>query len=197
MKLLIDSSTNYLYLAIYDQNKNFLTSMLRSSKNDHSETLVDTLKTFLDKNHYYVNDIEALFVGRGPGSYTGVRISGTVAKVLGLVKKIPLYSFSTLDLLLVSMIKENDQKVLAKIEAKKNHSYYKKAIIKNHHLVMETPDLFNHDDALDSNGYQIISPNEEIFLSNDLFKIILDEHLYQEEDVFSYVPNYLRPEING
>ena len=45
MKLLIDSSTNYLYLSIVNNNE--IKSFVRSGKNDHSETLVDFLNNFL------------------------------------------------------------------------------------------------------------------------------------------------------
>ena len=96
MKLFMDSSTNYLYLALYSDKE--VSSFLRNGKNDHSETLVDVLDKFLKENNVTVDDITEIFVGRGPGSYTGVRISGTVAKVLALIKNKKLFSFSTLDL---------------------------------------------------------------------------------------------------
>ena len=80
----MDSSTNYLYLALYSDKE--ISSFLRNGKNDHSETLVDVLDKFLKENNVTVDDITEIFVGRGPGSYTGVRISGTVAKVLALIK---------------------------------------------------------------------------------------------------------------
>jgi tRNA threonylcarbamoyl adenosine modification protein YeaZ len=122
----MDSSTNYLYLALYSDKE--ISSFLRNGKNDHSETLVDVLDKFLKENNVTVDDITEIFVGRGPGSYTGVRISGTVAKVLALIKNKKLYSFSTLDLLLASKINE-DGLYMPRIVAKKNHSYFKLAKI--------------------------------------------------------------------
>ena len=111
MKLFMDSSTNYLYLALYSDRE--INSFLRNGKNDHSETLVDVLDKFLKENNVTVDDINEIFVGRGPGSYTGVRISGTVAKVLALIKNKKLYSFSTLDLLLASKLEQGDIVVLS------------------------------------------------------------------------------------
>ena len=84
MKLFIDSSTNYLYLSLYEHNQE-IDSLVRDGKNKHSETIIDYLKAFLLKNNLCVDDLDSVFVGRGPGSYTGVRISGTIAKVLALV----------------------------------------------------------------------------------------------------------------
>lgn len=196
MKLFLDSSTNYLYLALYDGNKE-ISSMVRNGRNDHSETLVDVLKNFLLNSGKSVDDISSVYVGRGPGSYTGVRISGTVAKVLALVKNLKLYSFSTLDLLLASKL-ESDGLYVARIQAKKNHSYYKVAKVSSGKLIFESNDLFSCDDVLDNyKEYNFIEVSEELLKENNLAKKILDEKLYEEEDVFNYVPNYLRNEING
>ena len=139
MKLFMDSSTNYLYLALYENNE--IATYVRNGKNDHSETLVDVLNKFLNENNITVDEIDEIFVGRGPGSYTGVRISGTVAKVLALVKSKKLYSFSTLDLLLVSKVNE-DGLYMPRIMAKKNHSYFKLAKVTRRNIDIEKEDSF-------------------------------------------------------
>lgn len=195
MKLFLDSSTNYLYLALYETKE--ISTFVRSGKNDHSETLVDLLEMFLKNNKISVDDIKEIYVGRGPGSYTGVRISGTIAKVLALVKNKKLYSFSTLDLMLASK-SQTDGKYLARIVAKKNHSYYKLATISKRCITFDTNDLFSHDEALmQYQGIDIVEVDDEAFNSKNLTTFILDNNLYQEEDIYNYVPNYLRSEING
>lgn len=70
------------------------------------------------KNNVDTKDINEILVGRGPGSYTGVRISGTIAKVLALVRNCKLYSFSTLDLLLCHKVGTSGT-YIARIVAKK------------------------------------------------------------------------------
>ena len=91
MKLLIDSSTNYLYLSLVNNNE--IKYFVRSGKNDHSETLVDFLNKFLNENSITIDDITEVYVGRGPGSYTGLRIAGTVGKVLAHIKNKKFFSF--------------------------------------------------------------------------------------------------------
>ena len=59
---------------------------MRYGKNDHSETLVDFLEKFLKEHNVNLEDINEICVGRGPGSYTGLRIAGTVGKVLAYTK---------------------------------------------------------------------------------------------------------------
>lgn len=195
MKLFMDSSTNYLYLALYENYE--IATYVRNGKNDHSETLVDVLNKFLNENNISVDQIDEIFVGRGPGSYTGVRISGTVAKVLALVKSKKLFSFSTLDLLLVSKVNE-DGIYMPRIMAKKNHSYFKLAKVNKGNINIEKEDSFLIDDELvPFENYQRIEADDETFNTKGLTNTIIKLNLYQEEDIFTYVPNYLRSEING
>lgn len=195
MKLFLDSSTNYLYLALYSDKE--IAHYVRNGKNDHSETLIDALDVFLKNNDLTVDELDSVYVGRGPGSYTGVRISGTIAKVLALIKNKPLYSFSTLDLLLASKINE-DGDYVAKIVAKKNHSYYKVASICDKKIIFKTEDLFKADDEIiEFSENKLIEVNDDVFNKRGLTEIIIDNKLFQEEDIYTYVPNYLRAEING
>lgn len=204
MKLLMDSSTDYLFLALYDETKKEVyDTLIRNGKHDHSETLIDNLQLLLEKNHITCDDLDAILVGRGPGSYTGVRISGTIAKVLALIKGKKLYSFSTLDLLLASKIKK-DGTYLARIVAKKNHSYYKVAKMTNQTIEYLTSDLFGLDEEVFTPYQDVKETGNFIEVNDDLFKeanllakTIVEKHLYQQEDVYNYVPNYLRSEING
>ena len=43
MKLFMDSSTNYLYLALYDNGKE-ISTLVKDSRNRHSETISDNLE---------------------------------------------------------------------------------------------------------------------------------------------------------
>lgn len=196
MKLFMDSSTNYLYLALYDHHQE-IDSLVRDGKQKHSETIIDYLEAFLLKNNLNVEDLDSIFVGRGPGSYTGVRISGTIAKVLALVKNLKLYSFSSLDLMMVSNI-NNNGKFLVRIIAKKNHSYYKLASIMHQKITFESEDTFSHDALLEPlKEYKMIEVSADLFQTKQLSTYLFEQNLYKEEDIFQYVPNYLRSEING
>lgn len=193
MKLFIDSSTSYLYLAILSDKGNY--SYMRYGKNDHSETLVDFLELFLKEHNIKLDDISQICIGRGPGSYTGLRIAGTVGKVLAYTKDKTFKSFSSLDLLLASVINE-DGKYLIKTLAKKNHSYIKAVEIKNNIINIITPDSFVCDDELTKySEYKVIEVSDELFKSPCLAKNLYEHNLLQEESKYEYVPNYLRSGI--
>ena len=190
MKLLIDSSTNYLYLSIVNNNE--IKSFVRSGKNDHSETLVDFLNKFLNENNITIDDITEVYVGRGPGSYTGLRIAGTVGKVLAHIKNKKLYSFSSLDLILESVI-EQDGLYILKIDAKKKHSYYKVVEIKDHNLNIIVDESFGEDEVAfkEYENYQILEMNDEFFNTNPALNII-KYNLFKEESTLDFTPNYIR-----
>ena len=55
------------------------------------------VKEVLDEKGLTVKDLEAVCVGRGPGSYTGLRVGVSTAKGLCFGAGIPLLSSGTLD----------------------------------------------------------------------------------------------------
>ena len=191
MKLYIDSSTAHLYLALVEKNAYFT----RSGKNDHSETLVDYLESFLKENNVTVDDISEVVVGRGPGSYTGLRIAGTVGKVLSFTKNIGFKSFSSLDLLLASVL-DTDGLYISRIIAKKNHSYIKVVKVENGVINTILDDSFVEDSALEEyKDYIMIEPSVELFSTSHLAKTLDLHNLTKEESKYDYVPNYLRSGI--
>ena len=192
MKLLIDSSTNYLYLAIINNEQ--VNSFVRFGKNDHSETLVDYLNKFLQQHQISVQDIKEVYVGRGPGSYTGLRIAGTVGKVLSHINNKKLYSFSSLDLILAPKL-ETPGLYISRIDAKKNHSYYKIVNIENNEVKVIVEETFGENTIFENYpDYQILEMTEEFFEENPALNII-KYNLYQEESTLDYTPNYIRSGI--
>ncbi len=195
MKLFIDCATYYLYLAVIDDN-NKAYAFSKFSKNNHSETLTFFLEEFLQKNALKIEDITEIYVGRGPGSYTGLRIAGTVGKVFAFIKKLPLYSFSSLDLLACKVI-DKKGKYLIKIRAKKDYSYIK-AYTVNSKPILDIDDSFVEDIFLSNyKDYKVIEVSDNFFEDGEnLAYNIIKYKLYKEEDIYTYVPNYLRSELS-
>lgn len=193
MKLFIDSSTEYLCLGVLKEGS-FITYS-RHGKNDHSETLASCLNNFLSSNNILPTAIKEVYVGRGPGSYTGVRISGTVSKVLSYLLHCKLYSFSSLDLLLSSKLSSNalDKVYVPLIYAKKGHSYYKEVRVLNNNIIELIRDSFSNDEEINILNKEVIKINDSDALDlSTCFSNILKYHLYKSESFFDYTPNYLR-----
>lgn len=96
--LSIDSSTPVAGIAVSDGHK-LLGEVMINTKNTHSEKLMPMVAQLLDDLQITIQDIEAVAVTCGPGSFTGLRIGMATAKgiVQGGGKK--LIAVPTLDTL--------------------------------------------------------------------------------------------------
>lgn len=62
----------------------------------HSETVLPELDRSLRRAGLRIEDVEAVIVGAGPGSFTGVRIATALAKGLCFARDLPLFAYSSL-----------------------------------------------------------------------------------------------------
>jgi tRNA threonylcarbamoyladenosine biosynthesis protein TsaB len=69
------------------------------SVNRHTVTLLPRVVQLLASSDLTAEDVTAIGVCIGPGSYTGVRIGVSVAKGLASARKLPLVGITTLDIL--------------------------------------------------------------------------------------------------
>lgn len=101
MKLLaMDTSTLVLGVAVYDAQENrILGEVVTNLHKNHSVRLMPALDQLLSALDLSIEEIGALAVTAGPGSYTGIRIGVTTAKTIAWGRKLPLYSESSLTVL--------------------------------------------------------------------------------------------------
>ncbi|RED65105.1 tRNA (adenosine(37)-N6)-threonylcarbamoyltransferase complex dimerization subunit type 1 TsaB [Cohnella lupini] len=74
-------------------------SILSFSERNHSVRILSEIKELLTRNGLQGKDLDAIAVGQGPGSYTGVRIAVTAAKTLAWAWNKPLMGVSSLEAL--------------------------------------------------------------------------------------------------
>jgi tRNA threonylcarbamoyladenosine biosynthesis protein TsaB len=67
----------------------------------HAEQLHDLLQSVLDEAGITWKDLDAVAVGKGPGSYTGLRIGVSAVKGICYARKIPLIALPTLQIMAV------------------------------------------------------------------------------------------------
>jgi len=119
-RLVIDSATPYLYLGIFEGDRP-IEQYHKKGKNDHSVTLMANLETMFARHGLSIDDIDAIIVGHGPGSYTGVRIGVVVAKMLAWSNNIPLYPVSSLAL--IATAAPRNTRVLSVFEARRGYAF--------------------------------------------------------------------------
>lgn len=97
MKILaLDSSGLVASVAILTEDT-LLAEYTVNYKKTHSQTLLPMLDEIVRMVEIDLNDIDAIAVAKGPGSFTGLRIGSATAKGLGLALKKPLIGVPTVD----------------------------------------------------------------------------------------------------
>ncbi len=94
-QLFIDSSTNVLFVAIGKDGR-LIEKSVRIGRQDHAKYIIDIIDLLLKRKDVKIDDINKIYVGYGPGSYTGLRVSVMVAKMLAYTKGIKLFAVSSL-----------------------------------------------------------------------------------------------------
>lgn len=93
--LLLDSSNVDLAVGIGKDNE-VIDSTIYEAWQCQSEYMIQEIDKLFNKHNISRSDISSIIVNIGPGSYTGIRISLTIAKVMSLALNIPLYALSSL-----------------------------------------------------------------------------------------------------
>ena len=94
--LAIETSTKNCSVALFKESN--LIAHKESDKQEfvHSEQLTIYIQDVIALAKIHLNDIDAIALSKGPGSYTGLRIGTSTAKGLCFALDIPLISISTL-----------------------------------------------------------------------------------------------------
>jgi tRNA threonylcarbamoyladenosine biosynthesis protein TsaB len=91
-------------------------------KYSHSERLHTYIHDVLKHAKVSINDIDAIAISKGPGSYTGLRIGVSAAKGLCYALNKPLISIPTLESLAHQVIK-NDGMIVSMLDARRLEVY--------------------------------------------------------------------------
>ena len=68
----------------------------------HAETLLDRIDLLLETGGHRIDQVDLVVYGRGPGTFTGLRIGLSTAKGLALARGVPLIGLSSLECLALS-----------------------------------------------------------------------------------------------
>ena len=90
--LIIDAARDEIFLT-HIIDKNIYTCSYENSKSNF-EKMIILIDDFLKFNKSSLNQINKIYVNRGPGSFAGIRNSLATIKALFLTKKIDYYCFS-------------------------------------------------------------------------------------------------------
>lgn len=117
ISLCMDSAYKNLIIGIYKDDK-LLAGVAREAFKRQSETIFVELNALLAKTGLDYKDIDRVVITDGPGSYTGIRIAMTIAKVLCSQMHKELYCISTMQL-----YAGLEQKANVILDARSNRAY--------------------------------------------------------------------------
>ena len=115
--LLLDSSNTSLTVGLASE-KELIDYTSYEAWQTQSEHMIPEINALLEKHNVNKNDFVGIIVSIGPGSYTGVRIAITIAKVMAVALSVPVYPVSALQIL-----KNNKKPSICLINARSNRSY--------------------------------------------------------------------------
>ena len=111
INLIIDAANEKIVFVIITDEQSYTTSHINSRENFDNFTKL--LLKFLKKIKIKISDISKIFVNLGPGKFTSLRISLSIAKALSLANYINLIGFQSSDII------NKDYKYLIKLDKQK------------------------------------------------------------------------------
>jgi len=106
--LAIETTTKNCSVALFKNNILIDSCEEVSEKYMHAERLTLFIINLLNDNSITFNDISALILSKGPGSYTGLRIGTGTAKGMCYALNVPLISVTTLKAMAYNMAKSKE-----------------------------------------------------------------------------------------
>ena len=194
ISLFLNTSSNYLSLCLYKDNK-ILTSIHKKMDKDLSKETLFLIESILKKENLTPKNIDEIICTRGPGSFTGLRVGVTISKTFAYFLKKKLYSISSLEVMALST--EADIKVPI-IDARRGYVF--SAIYdKDNNILLEE----SYIKLEELQKIVATHKGEKIFISNDNFDFetvsfnpnfenITTSNFKKEENPMTFVPNYLK-----
>lgn len=118
----IETATKNCSVALAKAGKTILCKEISEEGYSHAERLHVFIEEIIKEAGIRLNDLSAIAVSQGPGSYTGLRIGVSAAKGLCFALGIPLIAVDTLQAL-ASQVKVVDGLIIPMIDARRMEVY--------------------------------------------------------------------------
>ncbi|MFH6768540.1 tRNA (adenosine(37)-N6)-threonylcarbamoyltransferase complex dimerization subunit type 1 TsaB [Gaetbulibacter aquiaggeris] len=208
----IETATTNCSVSLSKEGKIIISKEDYDKNYSHAERLHVYIDEILKRGHIQANQLDAIAISKGPGSYTGLRIGVSAAKGLCFALNKPLISVSTLEAL-AHQVKNCDGVIVAMLDARRMEVY--SAIFdSNHDQIRETKAEILSEDSFSTyleqgkvyfigNGVEktktLISHPNAVFIEDKLPSAnemgFLAHHKYKIsdfEDVAYFEPYYLK-----
>lgn len=192
--LLLDTSDKYLTVGVaLDDEVIYSTSFEAWQR--QSEFLVVEIKKAIEQVNISLKDIDTIVTGIGPGSYTGVRIALTFAKVLASTTNVKIKTVSS-----IALLGDTSISFVGLINARSKRSYigiYDKGNVVLKDTIKTNEEVLSLIEKYKELGYEIKGDLSYLNIDttpSDIVKGLLSFSKISEEvkDVLSLKPIYLK-----
>ena len=187
LTLCIDTAYKYLTCVLIKDDE-IIASYSKECFKRQSEEVFNALEFVFNEANIDRNAIDSICISEGPGSYTGVRIAMTIAKVIGEVLPVDVYTISSLRLYAA-----NKEKCMVIMDARANRVYC--GVYDKDEIILD--DCALPINELDLKDYELIGDLSLFGKENDFGNIpeafLKTKHLWKKIDKIAYLtPKYLK-----
>ena len=180
----IETATKNCSVSLAKNGKTILCKEIANQGYSHAELLHVFIEDIFTSSEVSINDLNAVAVSKGPGSYTGLRIGVSSAKGLSYALGIPLIAVDTLQVLASQLIIEKGI-IVPMIDARRMEVY--SAVYDQAHIQMKEVCA----EILDENSYsESLYPTYFIGDCQEKCKTVL------KKDTFHFVSEIVFPSAN-
>ena len=188
ISMFIDTSLSDVSIALIKDGK-LLSKINNNIPGEHSIYVTKYIDDILKECNLSPKDVDEIVVVNGPGSFTGIRIGVTIAKIFAYLEKIRIVSITSLQARVIGI---KSKYTLSTIDAKHNN-YYIGLYDENYNKIVEK---FSNIDEIEEikNKYspEVVDTSKEY----DIESIIEYAKKLPNENPHSVNPIYLKsPEI--
>ena len=178
MKILyLDTSSSFLYTALVADDK-LLFQIKENLGKDMSKYVLSKIEKEFNRLKISPEVVEKIILVSGPGSFTGIRIGATIAKIIAWTKNIPIITISSLEAMAVSCI-EKSKYYVPLIDARRGF-VFAEIFDENYNSVLEAQ-YINLNELV---NYMRKLSDDVTYTTNDSLEI---EHVLYNPDILKIV----------
>lgn len=193
MKVLaIDSSGLVASVALLTEDE-LLAEYTTNYRKTHSQTLLPMLDEIVKMTNIDLEEIDAIAISKGPGSFTGLRIGAATVKGLALVLDVPIIPVPTVDGLAYNLY-QSDGIVCPLMDARRNQVYtgLYKWVDNEFKVLLEQRPL-----AIEEIANEINKIGEEVIFLGDGVKVFEEQIKEVVEVDYYFAPAHLSRQRAG
>lgn len=120
--LVFDTSSDTMFVNLSKEDSITDSKVVKTTKQQYNSAfLVSTTSEILEKNNLKMQNIDAVGINAGPGSFTGLRASATIARVIAQQLNIPAVGIPSMQI--YSKLNTLDKKTICIMDARRGMAF--------------------------------------------------------------------------